>query len=142
MNIHLRNKLHWAHVFFALYYTPVIHVHTLCYVKIGELRATHPLHVHRSDMPFIYHARIEKGSGPPNLKNSNFLYLHSKIHSNITENMPRNPTPPPFPVNLNIYSIPPGKKNLDPRMIYPPPSSKKIFPDNVVSLTKESYIHI
>lgn len=64
-------------------------------------------------MPFIYHARIKKGSGPPNLKNSNFLYLHSKIHSNITENMPRNLTlHPPFQANLNIYSIPPGKKKF------------------------------
>lgn len=66
-----------------------------------------------SYMPFIYHARIKKGSGPPNLKNQNFLYLHSKIHSNITENMPRNLTlHPPFQANLNIYSIPPGKKKF------------------------------
>lgn len=143
--------IHWAHVFFALYYTPVIH--TLGYGKIGELRATHPLHVHRSavyrHICLLYIMRgSRRGPGPPTWKiRISYIYI-VKIHSNITENMPRNLTlHPPFQANLNIYSIPPWKKKiLDPRMIYPPPSSTKkpsfIFPDNVVPLTKESYIHI
>lgn len=46
--------IHWAHVFFALYYTPVIH--TLDYGKIGELRATHPLHVYIEALCFVRYA--------------------------------------------------------------------------------------
>lgn len=96
MNIHLRNKLHWAHIFFALYYTPVIHVQTLCYVKIGP---------------------------PPNLKNSNFLYLHSKIHSYITENMPRNPPPLSSKLKYSFHS--PGEKHSGSPHDLPSPFSHK-----------------
>lgn len=56
-----------------------------CYVKIGELCVMYLLYVYRSDMFFIYYVRIEKGLGFFNLKNLNFLYLYSKIYSNIIE---------------------------------------------------------
>lgn len=60
-----------------------------------------------------YTCCISCGDQVPNLKNSNFLYLHSKIHSNITENMPRNLTlHPPLPGKLKYLFHPPLEKKI------------------------------
>lgn len=147
MNIHLRNKLHWAHVFFALYYTPVIHVHTLCYVKIGELRATHPLHVHRSavfrQICLLYIMRgSRRGRGPPTWKiRISYIYI-VKFIVILPKTCLGTQPPPPLPGKLKYLFHPPWKKKSGSPHDLPSPFLQNIFPDNVVPLTKESYIHI
>lgn len=96
--------IHWAHVFFALYYTPVIH--TLGYGKIGELRATHPLHVHRSavyrHICLLYIMRgSRRGRGPPTWKiRISYIYIVKFIVI----------LPKPLPGKLKYLFHPPWKK--------------------------------